>query len=236
MELLDGRRTVRMPPAPQPTFAVMAANGQTLITIAELEEWIRNLTPRTVTPPLDVPVVRRKTAEQVIRTLSDQLGLVESDFYDANWNPKAGDSYAVRSPDAIPFADAFEQGGTLFMAMGGPWRLEGKLRNDAPSQGFVQALTHVSQAWCRKAFSKSGNPAVFTRATLADASTTTTGAANIRANIADLYLRMLGEDAPPAEVDDLFDNVFKPYEQKGALVAWTAVCSSLVRDPLWMLY
>lgn len=236
MELLDGRRAVRMPPAPQPTFAVMAGNGQTLISILELEEWIRNLTPRTVTPPLDVPVVRRKTAEQVITSLQDQLGLSESDFYDASWNPYANDTYAVRSPDAVPYADAFDQGGTLFMAMGGPWRLEGKLRNDAPSLGFVQALTHVSQAWCRTAFNKPGNTAVFTRATLSDASSTTGGAMNIRSNIADLYLRMLGADPPQAEVDDLFDNVFKPYEPRGALVAWTAVCSSLVRDPLWMLY
>lgn len=236
MDLLNGTRPVRMPPAPQPAFVTMAANGQTQISIAELEEWIRNLTPRTVTPPLDVAVVRRKSAEQVISSLYDQLGLVDADLYDTTWNPLAGDTYAVRSPDAVPYADPFDQGGTLFMAMGGPWRLEGKLRNDTPSQGFVQALTHVSQAWCRKAFNKPGNQAVLTRATLSDASSTPAGAANIRANISDLYLRMLGEDAPAAEVDDLFDNVFKPYEPRGALVAWTAVCSSLVRDPLWMLY
>ncbi len=77
---------------------------------------------------------------------------------------------------------------------------------------------------------------MLTRATLTDASSTPAGAMNIRSNIADLYLRMLGADPPPAEIDDLFDNVFKPYEPKGALVAWTAVCSSVVRDPLWMLY
>jgi hypothetical protein len=236
MSLLNGTRPVRMPPAPQDPFSVLAAKGQTLITIAEVEEWIRNLKPPVVVTPLNVAVVRRKTAEQVIRSLYDQLGLGDTDFYNATWDPKANDTYAVRSPDAMPYADPFDQGGTLFMAMGGPWRLEGKLRNDAPSQGFVQALTHVSQAWCRTAFNKAGNTAVLSKATLADVSTTTTGAANIRANISDLYLRMLGEDAPAAEVDDLFLNVFKPYESKGAVVAWTAVCASLVRDPLWMLY
>ena len=77
---------------------------------------------------------------------------------------------------------------------------------------------------------------MLSKATLSDASSTAGGTANIRANISELYLRMLGEDAPAAEVDDLFDNVFKPYEGKGAVVAWTAVCSALVRDPLWMLY
>jgi hypothetical protein len=172
----------------------------------------------------------------VISSLYDQLGLSDADLYTADWNPKANDTYALRSPDATPYADPFDQGGTLFMAMGGPWRLEGKLRNDTVSQGFAQALTHVSQAWCRTAFSRPGNTAVLSKATLLDASATAGGTANIRANISDLYLRMLGEDPPPTEIDDLFDNVFKPYESKGALVAWTAVCSALVRDPLWMLY
>lgn len=236
MDLLEGLRPVRMPPAPQENFGVMASKGQTQISIAQLEEWIRKLVPRTVIVPLDVAVVRRKTTEQVIASLQDQLGLTDADFYTAGWNPRASDSYAVRSPDATPYADPFEQGGTLFMAMGGPWRLEGKLRNDAPSQGFVQALTHVSQAWCRTAFNKAGNTAVLSKATLGDSSSTPAGTANIRANISDLYLRMLGEDAPVAEVDDLFNSVFKPYESKGAGVAWTAVCASLVRDPLWMLY
>lgn len=236
LNLLDGTRAVRMPPAPQATFSVLTSQGQTQVSMAQLEEWIKNLPPRPPPPALNVAVVRRKTAEQVVASLYDQLGLVDADLYTAGYLPKANDSYAVRSPDAVPYADPFDQGGTLFMAMGGPWRLEGKLRNDAPSQGFVQALTHVSQAWCRTAFSKPSNAAVLSKATLSDSSATAAGTANIRANIGELYLRMLGEDAVPSEVDDLFDNVFKPYESKGAVVAWTAVCAALVRDPLWMLY
>jgi hypothetical protein len=53
--------------------------------------------------------------------------------------------------------DPTDQGGTLFITMGWPYRLEGKWRNDAPTPGFVQALTHVSQAWCRTAVLKSAN-------------------------------------------------------------------------------
>ena len=77
---------------------------------------------------------------------------------------------------------------------------------------------------------------VLVRATLADASTTPQGAAAIKANIAELYLKMLGEVATPAEVDDLFTSVFVKYESKGAATAWTAVCAALIRDPLWILY
>ena len=225
-----------MPPAPQENFAMLAAKGQTQITIGQLEAWISNLPVLTTPAPLDVAVVRRKSSEQVITSLFDQLGLSEADFYDSNWDPRATDSYAVRSPDAMPFADAYAQGGTLFMAMGGPFRLEGKLRSDAPSQGFVQALTHVSQAWCRTAFKKPGNTAVLSSATLADSSATAGGTARIRANIADLYLRMLGTEAPAAEIDDLYSTVFLKYEASGAQTAWTAVCAALIRDPLWMLY
>jgi hypothetical protein len=210
--------------------------GQTAITMPELEQWVRQLRPRGApsVAPAEAPRMRRKTAEQVVATLYDQLGLAESDFYSATLAPLSGDAYAVRSPDKIPYASALEQGGTLFLAMGGPFWLQGRARNNAITPSFVQALTHVSQAWCRTAFSKAGNTAVLARASLGDSSAT--GAANVRANIGYLYLRMLGQDAPQAEVDDLFDNVFRKYEPKGSVVAWTAVCAALIRDPLWMSY
>jgi hypothetical protein len=56
----------------------------------------------------------------------------------------------------------------------------------------------------------------------------------VRANIRALHLRMLGEPATDADVDDLYVNVFAHYPD--AITAWTAVCSALVRDPLWILY
>jgi hypothetical protein len=234
--LLRGTVGRQMPPAPNDAFVGLEAKGLTYITLAELEEWIRNLPPRTTTTSSGPVLIRRKTAEQVMQSLYAQLGLTESDFYNSTFDPLSGDAYAVRSPDAVPYAGVTEQGGTLFTAMGGPHRLEGRLRNDTPTPGFVQALTHVSQAWCRTAVTKSGNTAVLMRATLADASTTPAGAAAIRANIAALYLKMLGEVAPAAEIDDLFQNVFVPYEGQGAATAWTAVCAALVRDPLWMTW
>lgn len=225
-----------MPPAPSAPFVTLEGQGRTFITLAELEEWIRRLQPRTTPVVIDPPLVRRKTAEQVQAALYQQLGLTESDFYSATFNPLTGDAYAVRSPDATPYADATDQGGTLFIALGGPHRLEGKWRNDSVTPGFLQALTHTSQAWCRTAVTKAGNTAVLSRATLADSSTTPAGAAAIKANIAELYLKMLGEVPPQAEIDDLFTSVFVRYESKGAATAWTAVCAALIRDPLWILY
>jgi hypothetical protein len=234
--LLKGTASKQMPPAPSDSFATLADGGKTQITLSELEEWIRRLQPRIGPPYVDAPRVRRKTAEQVVTTLYAQLGLAESDFYDASINPLLADAYAVRSPDAIPFADAYDQGGVLFRAMGGPHRLEGQKRNDQITPTFLQALIPVSQAWCRTAFGKTGNTAVLSKATLADTSASAAGAAAIKANIDELYLRMLGEAATSAEVDDLYQSVFLKYEGQGARTAWTAVCAALVRDPLWILY
>ncbi|MBL8951783.1 MAG: hypothetical protein JNK82_13455 [Myxococcaceae bacterium] len=236
LAMLRGTAAKPMPPVPSAPFSGLEAERKTFITMTELEEWIRRLQPRTVPVVIDPPLVRRKTAEQVQAALYQQLGLTEADFYDAAFNVRGGDAYAVRSPDATPYADSTGQGATLFVSLGGPHRLEGKWRNDGVTPGFLQALTHTSQAWCRAAVTKPGNTAVLSRATLADASTTAPGAAAIKANIAELYLKLLGEPAPQAEVDDLFTNVFVRYESKGAATAWTAVCAALIRDPLWILY
>lgn len=240
LRLLEGTGAgmKQMPPLPSAPFAQLDAERKTQITMAELRTWIEQLTARQTPPtPPDFPIVRRKTAEMVEATLKQQLGLADADFYDTtSWDPLHSDSYAVRSPDATPYANAFEQGGTLFMAMGGPHRLEGKVRNDQPSNSFLQALVPISQAWCRTAFQKTDNTAVWIAATPSDASTTAGGATAIRANIAALYLKMLGQEPAAGEVDDLYQSVFLPYELNGNVTAWTAVCAALVRDPLWILY
>jgi hypothetical protein len=234
----------QMPPLPSEPFAVLSDRALTQITTAELEEWIRNLPPRGGVTPVEPVRVRRKSAEQILASLYDQLSLTEADFMAPTAHaqlgtvlaPRASDSYAVRSNDAYGLADAYDQGGTLFGALGGPWHLEGKWRNDAVTPSFAQALVPVSQAFCRAAVTKSGNTAVLAKATLNDSTTTAPGLAAIRLNLASLHLRMLGEEATAAELDDLIDTVFEPYESKGAAVAWTAVCAALVRDPLWILY
>jgi hypothetical protein len=244
LNLLQGTIGYQMPPLPSDTFKVLDTKGLTQIHFDELREWIRHLPPQGGVTPADPVVVHRKSTEQIVRTLSDQLGLTEDDLWKVSAtgtlpyhvDPVATDAYAVRSEDATPPADGAGQGNTLYQSLGGAWWLHGNLTNNDVTPNMLQALVPVSQAWCRRAFAKPNNTAVLAMATLSDASTTMAGAANIKANIGYLYLRMLGEPAPQAEIDDLFDNVFKPYEGKGAAVAWTAVCAALVRDPQWILY
>ena len=244
--LMRGTVGRQMPPVPSESFEVLSSRALTRITLAEVEEWIRTLPARNpdAGTPFDAVAVRRKTAEQIRTALYEQLGLVESDFFNVSstanipyrFDAKFGDLYALRSSDQTPFSDPFDQGGSLYSALGGAYWLEGKLQNDAVTPNMLQALVPISQAWCKEAFAKTGNSAVLNKATLTDNSQSAQGIANIKANIAYLYLRMLGEPASTAEVDDLYGSVFVPYEPQGAATAWTAVCASLIRDPLWILY
>lgn len=236
----------QMPPAPSERFEVLSQRGMTSITLTEVKEWIRALpaTRPDAGAPLDAAQVRRKSAEQIRVTLYAQLGLTEADLLTTvsmgtqpyRVDARYGDAYALRSSDETPAQDPREQAGSLYVALGGAHWLEGKLSSPQVTSNMAQALVPISQAWCRTAFAKPGNTAVLSLATLQDDSSTSAGRAAIRANLGALYLRMLGEVATPAELDDLYDNVFVPYEPKGVSVAWTAVCAALIRDPLWILY
>ena len=245
LRLLDGSAGA-MPPAPSQPFAQLDAAGMTQVSMADLRRWIASLQPRVA--PVDNSHVRRKSADQILRSLRTQLGLVDADLYTdyrgANAlpptyfvkYPKDADGYAVRSPDLLP-PNAGEAIAltALYSALGGPSYLDATNRSEAITPSFALVLTHLSQAWCRTAVQKPANSAIFTQASLADVSTTTTGRQRIKDNIADMYFKMLGEVPVQAEVDDLFA-VFVAYESKGAQTAWTGVCAALIRDPLWLFY
>lgn len=233
--LLRGDGALKMPPVGD-VFAVLADKGQTQISLPELEAWIRSL---TVAPPLPsggAAGIRRKTAEQVITTLRTQLGLEDADLVDASGVTLYRVLYAPRSADEIPRIDPYGNAAALFESLGGPSFLEGKKRNNALTQGFVQTLTHVSQAWCKVAVAKPGNTALLRFATLSDRSSAADGPAKIRQNLGYLMERMLGDDPSAEDIDDLYRSVFVPYEASGTDLAWTAVCAALVRDPLWLSY
>ena len=235
LDLLRGGGARSMPPVGD-VFAVLAEKGQTQISVLELEAWIRGL---SMTPPLPsggATGIRRKTAEQVITTLRTQLGLEDSDLVDASGVTLYRVLYAPRSADEIPRIDPYGNAAALFESLGGPSFLEGKKRNNTLTQGFMQTLTHVSQAWCKVAVTKPGNTALFRYATLADRSSATDGPARIRQNLGYLMERMLGDDPSAEDIDDLYRSVFVPYEASGTDLSWTAVCAALVRDPLWLSY
>jgi hypothetical protein len=241
LRMMAGVDSLPMPPAPNGPFASLEEAGETNLTTVQLTEWIRNLPP-PVDVPVDVPLVRRKTAEMIERTLYDQLGLTDEDFYSV-YNAfgitvasRGDDFYSSRSPDAFPSADYYGAGqaATVNAALGGAWLLEGRVRNDKITGTFLQAFTHLSQAWCRIAAQKQ-SPALFTIASVSDGTGDAGSLQRVRDNIRAWHLRMLGIAASDADVDELV-NIFQAYEARGTEAAWTATCATLVRDPLWITY
>lgn len=234
----NGTGTYRQMPINGPSFAALADQNQTNIKINELKLWVRALTlPTTRTSaPLTAGTVRRLSAEQVLTSLYDQLGLSDSDFFYGGY---AGiiseDRYPARSPDMIPAIPGAYGAYLRFDALGGPNWLDVRKRSLEFSPAFLQTIVQMSQAWCRIAIRKPGNTAFFKEASPSDTSDQAPDA--IKANIAYLYLRMLGEEASADEVRDLFSNVFVPFERdSGTEAAWVSVCSTLIRDPIWLSY
>jgi hypothetical protein len=246
--LLEGRGdgTYKQMPT-NVTYAEALAAGKATLTIDELKEWIRTLPampPDTVGPSPDAFTVRRLSAEEMVSSLMDQLGLTIEDFIDtgrATWRVEPytfrGGKLGVWPVDIAPgistqyVSDA--RSGERFLALGGPntLQLRGRDRTLAPSA--MQTLVQVSQAWCAQAIDKAGNKAVLKTVTLAD--TSATKSLEIKANLRALQLRMLGVPATDAEVDALF-GLYLKFEPASTRAAWTAVCASFVRHPQWLTF
>jgi len=241
---------------PNVGFADLAARGQTRITMAQIRDWISGLRPRSgggTTAARDAVTLRRKTAEQAIETLMDQLGLADGDFLRAaGGTPNEPyfrvldvENYPVRSPDSTGILTDYTEktvAGQLFLSLGGPNLLNNRKRTKVIGPAFLQIWIPLSQAWCRTAVEKPNNSAFFRNASLDDSSDSTAGLQRIRNNIAYLHLRMLGESATNADVDDLLNGIFLHYLQDGSSpaernkVPWIAVCAALAQDPLWLTY
>ncbi len=237
-------------------FADLAAHGQTRITMTQIRSWVSDLQPRSgggTTAARDAVTLRRKTAEQAVETLKDQLGLTEGDFFSsAGGTPDEPylqtldvENYPVRSPDSTGIiTDYYGQtvAKQLFRSLGGPNLLNNRKRTKALGPAFLQIWIPLSQGWCRTAVEKANNSAFFRDASLSDSSDSSAGRQRIRNNIAYLHLRMLGESPTDVDVDDLLNSIFLHYLQPGSRpadrnkVPWIAVCAALAQDPLWLTY
>lgn len=180
----------------------------------------------------NVPLMRRKNAEQIVNSLKAQLGLTDDDVFAASYRDPPPELYPARSPDGVPMIS--QDAETNYIALGGPSWLKSKKMSTEPSTVFAQQLVPMSQAWCRLAVQKAGNP-ILVEASLSDSSSTAEGRDRIRRNVVRLHLRMLGESATDADVLDLMD-LFQVYEPNGSEAAWTAICAALVRHPLWITF
>jgi hypothetical protein len=242
IQLLEGKAPGlfrQMPPTGE-SFSARADKGETAISMAKIRDWIATLTPKELDPDPDLSTVstRRLTAEEVVQTLLDQIGLsIEEDFFDQYASNYVSPTVVLKgqlqvySPDAAPPSHYGGDHSQRFIALGGPGWMERRPRNQSISPPFLQTLVQVSQAWCQMAVQKPGNTALFGKAPK-----DSTVESEVRANIGYLYLRMLGEQPTEEDIGRIYTEVFQNYQPAGNDVAWTAVCASFVRHPLWLSF
>lgn len=236
----------QMPPGE--TYEALLARGGATMPIAELERWIRELPPQGTVIAEPMPerfTLRRLTAEEMILSAMSQLGLTLEDFVDTSnpdWRTEEltvrGGRFFIWPKDWAPGISRqyVSDSRTVerYEGLGGMAALDNRGRDVTLGPAAVQTLVQMSQAWCRRAIEKPGNTAVLRFVTLADRSATK--AADIKRNIASLHLRMLSEPATEATVERLYTEVYLPTEASSTRAAWTAVCASFVRHPLWLSF
>ncbi len=244
IKLLEGHGTGTFTQMPlSQTYQAALDEKKTLISLAELRDWVTNLPPKPgdlENPDPDAITVRRVTAEEIRQSMMDQLGLVPTDFgreAPEGWYMD-GHQLGLLPPNEAPgFAYFYANdygAGARFEALGGPNIMQYRLRSKIWSPSALQTLVQTSQAWCSIAVKKTGNKAILNTVTLQDKSATASD--KIKANIRTLYRRMLGEVPTDADVQAVFDEVYAKYEPQGTDIAWTAVCAGFVRDPLWVMF
>ncbi len=232
------------------TFEDLENQGNTDTTIEEISTFITELDGCNRTQPdatVNAPI-ERKRARQIVNTLYQHLGLTKDDVLAFTKSRNYNDSvYPIYNPDDVkpvtndPHISPHTQSpGIRWYAIGGGSRLYGTKSNTIFSPTFGQAITQVSQAWCGFSIKKDGNLALFKHVSKDSLLSSTD--AQIRDNIKYLMLRFWGHVATDEEIDamktNVFDSYISPDESTEAehRTAWTAVCATLIRDPMWLSY
>lgn len=236
----DGSRLVKMlsgegpPPLSQmppgtKSFADLDEEGLTGIGLAELRDWIAELEPCDRPGGGGSPrFARRVAVEQIRSMLFAQLELTLADVEHVTYFPMDDPTF----PTLGSGHNSLDEAQARWRALGGPDLLRGDVRNADWSPLFLQTIGPMAQVWCRRAVANE-SAALFRHAS--PTSDSAADRAAIEANIAHLHLHMLGIVATDDDVDAMMEGVYLPYESSaGSTTAWTAVCATLVRDPLWL--
>ena len=242
--ILEGRgdEPYRQMPVGGLPFRELDAAGETRATMDQVRNFIAGLSSCEVARPAAPPVthVQRKSAEQIYNSLRTHIGLEDEDIVSRTgavseerfpiWNPDD----VRRVTDAVNF-DVSGSGATRrWLALGGQFYLRGTRPNRTLSPSFGQTIVQVSQAWCRIGVEKPDNTALFRH--VAQSNLEAASDADVKENIRYLMLRFWGHVATDEEVEKLFDDIYTAYVSVDHDTAWVAVCSTLVRDPMWIAY
>lgn len=232
VDLLNGESEGAYPQMPpgNDSYAELVASGLAPepVTVERVRAWITDLEICELPTPEPTVAARRLPTELIRSELMRQLALTDADI--------AASGRPLGSPDDSPQRVAGGQRAAAHEAwsdLGGGHILEGRRTSTEISEPMLLTLVPMAQAWCRVSVDE--RDVLFEHAsrdaTMAD------DAAGIRDNVRYLFLHMLGEVATDADVDAMVNDVFAPTEmEESSRAAWTAVCATFVRDPLWLSY
>ncbi len=241
VRLLEGRGTGAFTQMPIGTksYAQLFAEGAVTLPIADVRQWIVGLASqaRDARPDATAPRITRVKAEQVQRALYQQLGLDYADFFTnasdygiPHAQPRSDDLYPFQPDDAY-LSPRTSEPSERFHGLGGG-SVVGQQKADlsiAPT--FVLTLTQVSQRWCRLAYLKANNDALFPAGT-----TKATDATNVKATITRWFLHFHGTVATAADVDAMYASVWTPLSATSAEAGFVGLCSAFIRHPDWIFY
>lgn len=230
----------QMPPASD-SYAQLVASGAATLPMSEVRSWIKDLgaQARDASPDKDAARITRLSAQQVRRTLYQQLGLTHDDFFipaEEFGIPMAesrGDgNYPMQGPDELP-APRQRETAERFLGLGGASIVEQARADVLPSPNFTNILVQVSQAWCRKALTKQGNTALFSDGVVAADESEEA----VKGTIRRWSRHFIGVTVDDEEVADVYANIFVALRtESDVTTAYTGVCSYFIRHPLWVFY
>lgn len=234
--MLEGRGTGAYPQMPLggDDFATRASRGETEIGMEEIRAWIADLPLPSATrsgPDPSAISTRRLTADEVINAIEVALGQEPNGGVPPLLEVDGVPPLSPDSPRGIDYRD--RQRRQTYLMLGGPSYLAQRVPEETWSPSSLLTLTQIAQGACRLAVDRE-EPLFF--AHVARTATLPEAEADVRRNLAHLYHRFLHERPSDEEVDALFTQVFAPAAATSTRVAWVEVCTSLVRDPLFITF
>ncbi len=244
IKLLEGHGTgvFKQMPIAGLAYADRASAGTAVngVSMSDVRAWVTNLATQSRDPRPDpnAKVLVRMTGQQAQRTLYQQLGLDNSDFYIKAFEydvemaeKKDEDRYPLLGPDEMP-APRQSQTAERFYAIGGG-SSTGQIRADSTvSPTYVLTMQQTSQAWCRFALGKTGNTALFSAGSMG-----TADEATAKTTIRRWGLHFIATQLSDDEVNALYTDLFVPLvADSNAGNAYVGLCSYFIRHPLWVFY
>ncbi len=211
-------------------YVSLVDQGVATLRVEEIETWIDTLAPdvsfrgkasgRSIT-------ISRLSADQILSAIQIALGQAPTGGRKKDGLAMLGStplSPAIFTPITSLQRD-------LYLGLGGSDYLERGRGDKVWTTTGVGILNQVAQGACALAVSRN-NATLFKYASLTDKLPDQEN--EIKMNIAYLYQRFLYESATEDDIDALFEEIYRPAELISTKIAWTQICTALIRDPLFI--